>query len=228
MILTDWNELHAEMKNDAVRRYYDILSSKKGSLLVKRCFDAAAAFTLLALLSPLFAGLAAAVRLDSPGPAFYRQKRVTRDGREFRLHKFRSMRTDADKGLHLTSGDDPRITKTGRFIRKYKLDELPQLIDVLKGDMTFVGTRPEVPEYVSKYTPEMFATLLIPAGITSKASVIYKDESSLMSGETDTEKVYLEKILPDKMRCNLSELEEFSLLNDLRVMLDTVAEVFRQ
>ena len=180
MILRKWENLPPEMQVPEVKEYYDLLSKRKFQLVLKRAFDVAVYFLLLVMLSPAFAVLAVAIKLDSKGPVFYRQTRVTRYGENFRIFKFRSMVTDADKGSLLTVDGDSRITKTGKFIRKYKLDELSQLLDVFRGTMTFVGTRPEVPKYVEKYTPEMMATLLLPAGITSLASVYYKDENQLL------------------------------------------------
>jgi lipopolysaccharide/colanic/teichoic acid biosynthesis glycosyltransferase len=194
---------------------------------MKRLFDIVVSLTLLILLSPIFAILAIAIKLDSKGPVFYRQTRVTRYGKEFRIFKFRSMVTDADKGSLLTVGGDSRVTKTGRFIRKYKLDEFSQLIDVLRGTMTFVGTRPEVPKYVEKYTPEMLATLLLPAGITSEASIYYKDENELLDAAEDVEKTYLEVVLPDKMKYNLAAIRSFSFIDDIKVMILTVLAVFK-
>ena len=227
MILRKWESLPAEMQIPEVKVYYDILKKRKFSLLMKRLFDIAVSLTLLILLSPVFAILAIAIKLDSKGPVFYRQTRVTRYGEEFRIFKFRSMVTDADKGSLLTVGGDSRITRTGRFIRKYKLDEFSQLIDVLRGTMTFVGTRPEVPKYVEKYTPEMLATLLLPAGITSEASVYYKDENELLDAAEDVEKTYLEVVLPDKMKYNLAAIKSFSFIDDIKVMILTVLAVFK-
>lgn len=227
MILRKWEDLPSSMQKPEVREYYDILKKKKGQLILKRVFDAVVSFLLLVILSPLFLVLAIAIKLDSKGPVFYRQTRVTQYGEEFRIFKFRSMVTDADKGSLLTTGGDSRITKTGRFIRKYKLDELSQLIDVLRGKMTFVGTRPEVPKYVEKYTPEMMATLLLPAGITSEASVYYKDENELLDAAEDVEKTYLEVVLPDKMKYNLAAIRSFSFIDDIKVMILTVLAVFR-
>ena len=227
MILKKWEDLPKEMQLPEVREYYDILCKKKAQLLLKRIFDVVVSFSLLTLLSPVFIILAIAIKLDSKGPVFYRQVRVTKYGKEFRIFKFRSMVTDADKGSLLTVGGDSRITKTGRFIRKYKLDELSQLIDVLRGTMTFVGTRPEVPKYVDKYTPEMMATLLLPAGITSEASVYYKDENELLDAAEDVEKTYLEVVLPDKMKYNLAAIRSFSFIDDIKVMILTVLAVFR-
>ena len=227
MILRKWDDLPKEMQIPEVREYYDILCKKKFQLVVKRLFDIVVSFLLLAALSPFFIILAIAIKLDSKGPVFYRQTRITQYGKEFRIFKFRSMVTDADKGSLLTVGGDSRITKTGRFIRKYKLDEFSQLIDVFRGTMTFVGTRPEVPKYVEKYTPEMMATLLMPAGITSEASVYYKDESELLDAAEDVEKTYLEVVLPDKMKYNLAAIRSFSFIDDIKVMILTVLAVFK-
>lgn len=227
MILRKWNDLPKEMQIPEVKEYYDLLSKKKFQLVLKRLFDIVVSFTLLALLSPLFIILAIAIKLDSKGPVFYRQTRVTQYGEEFRIFKFRSMVTDADKGSLLTVGGDSRITRTGKFIRKYKLDEFSQLIDVLRGTMTFVGTRPEVPKYVEKYTPEMMATLLMPAGITSEASVYYKDENELLDAAEDVEKTYLEVVLPDKMKYNLAAIKSFSFIDDIKVMILTALAVFK-
>ena len=227
MILRKWEDLPKEMQIPEVKEYYDLLSKKKFQLVLKRLFDIVVSFTLLTLLSPLFIILAIAIKLDSKGPVFYRQTRVTQYGEEFRIFKFRSMVTDADKGSLLTVGGDSRITRTGRFIRKYKLDEFSQLIDVLRGTMTFVGTRPEVPKYVEKYTPEMMATLLMPAGITSEASVYYKDENELLDAAEDVEKTYLEVVLPDKMKYNLAAIKSFSFIDDIKVMILTALAVFK-
>lgn len=227
MILRKWENLPKEMQTPEVREYYDLLSKKKFQLVLKRLFDIVVSFSALALLSPLFIILAIAIKIDSKGPVFYRQTRVTQYGEEFRIFKFRSMVTDADKGSLLTVGGDSRITKVGRIIRKCKLDELSQLIDVLRGTMTFVGTRPEVPKYVDKYTPEMMATLLLPAGITSEASIYYKDENELLDAADDVEKTYLEVVLPDKMKYNLAAIRSFSFMDDIKVMILTVLAVFK-
>lgn len=228
MILRKWENLPPEMQVPEVKEYYDLLSKRKFQLVLKRAFDVAVSFLLLVMLSPAFAVLAVAIKLDSKGPVFYRQTRVTRYGENFRIFKFRSMVTDADKGSLLTVGGDSRVTKTGKFIRKYKLDELSQLLDVFRGTMTFVGTRPEVPKYVEKYTPEMMATLLMPAGITSEASVYYKDENELLDAAQDVEKTYLEVVLPDKMKYNLAAIRGFSFIDDIKVMILTVLAVFRK
>lgn len=226
MILCKWEKLPAELRTEAVRPYYEMLQKKQLSLLFKRIFDVVVSAVMLLILLPVFAVLAVAIKLDSPGPVFYRQVRVTRYGKQFRIFKFRSMVTGADKiGSQVTVGNDSRITRVGRFIRKCRLDELCQLIDVLRGTMTFVGTRPEVPKYVESYTPEMMATLLLPAGVTSLASIFYKDEDKLLEGAEDVDKIYVEKVLPGKMRYNLQAIEHFSFFGDIKLMFMTVFAV---
>ena len=166
-----------------VQEYYDILSKKKHSLKLKRCFDVVTALIMLICFSPIMLVISAAIVLDSPGGVFYRQERVTQYGKMFRIHKFRTMVSNADKiGTQVTVENDSRITKIGSILRKYRLDEMPQLVDILEGNMSFVGTRPETKKYVKAYTPEMRATLLLPAGITSEASIRYKDEAKLLEG----------------------------------------------
>lgn len=227
MIIKKWEKLPDFMKTDEVRKYYDILRRKKFSLFLKRLFDIVVSALMLVLLSPVFLILAAAIKIDSKGPVFYRQKRVTQYGKIFRIFKFRSMCDGADKkGSLVTVGGDKRITRVGKLIRKCRLDEISQLIDVLRGAMTFVGTRPEVPKYVEKYTPEMYATLLLPAGVTSEASICFKDEDELLNGAEDPDEVYIEKILPRKMEYNLKSLEKFSIFSDIKVMFGTVFAVF--
>ena len=225
-MLIEWDKLPKRMQNDAVREYYDILMKKKTSLALKRTFDAIVSAFMLILLSPVFLVLAIAIKADSPGPVFFRQVRVTQYGRKFRIFKFRIMVAGADKmGAQVTAKGDSRITKVGKFIRKYRLDELCQLIDILRGTMSFVGTRPEVPRYVARYTDEMMATLLLPAGVTSEASIRYKDEERLLEGAADVNEVYVKEVLPEKMKYNLEELRRFSLLNDFKVMIQTVIAV---
>ena len=225
-MLRKWEDLPEEMKTDEVRKYYDALSRKQFSLGAKRMFDLIIASMMLIVLAPVFGVLALIIKCDSEGPVFYRQTRITQYGKEFRIHKFRTMVSNADKiGTLVTVGDDVRVTKVGKLLRKYRLDELPQLIDILQGNMTFVGTRPEVPRYVSAYNKEMRATLLLPAGITSEASIYYKDESALLEGANDVDKVYIEQVLPEKMRYNLIMLENFSFIKEISVMLKTVLAV---
>ncbi len=226
MILKKWEELPKELQREEVRPYYEILSQKRGSLVCKRIFDVVVSAIMLLLLSPLFLLLAIAIKLDSPGPVFYRQVRVTQYGREFRIFKFRSMVANADQmGTQVTVGNDSRITRMGKLVRKCRLDEICQLIDILRGTMTFVGTRPEVPKYVASYTPEMMATLLLPAGVTSEASIRYKDEDELLESADDVDAVYVHKILPDKMRYNLQSIRSFSFWADIRTMFRTVLAV---
>ena len=226
MILKKWEALPENLRTEQVKPYYDALSKKKISLLCKRFFDVVASALMLLALSPVFLVLAVAIKLDSPGPVFYRQVRVTQYGKEFRIFKFRSMVSNADKiGTQVTVGNDSRITRVGKLIRKCRLDELCQLIDIFRGTMTFVGTRPEVPKYVASYTPEMLATLLLPAGVTSLASILYKDEDALLEGAQDVDKTYVEKVLPGKMYYNLKAMEEFHFFGDIKVMFMTVFAV---
>lgn len=224
MMLKKWENLPDNMKNDAVKQYYELLNKKRLSLFCKRLFDILAALIMLIILSPAFLILAIIIKVDSQGPVFYRQVRVTQYGREFRIFKFRTMVQNADKvGTQVTVNNDSRITKVGAFLRKYRLDEISQLIDVLRGTMTFVGVRPEVPKYVSHYTDEMLATLLLPAGITSKTSIFYKDESRLLDAAEDVDKTYIEQVLSNKMKYNLKSISQFSFWQDIKVMFMTVS-----
>ena len=226
MILKKWEDLPEQLRTDAVRPYYDLLARRRGSLLLKRSFDVIVSSLMLVVLSPLFLILAVAIKCDSPGPVFYRQVRVTQYGKEFRIFKFRSMVQGADRrGSLVTVSGDSRITRVGRFIRRCRLDELCQLIDVFRGTMTFVGTRPEVPKYVAAYTPEMMATLLLPAGITSEASILYKAEADLLDAAADVDAVYIHEVLPGKMKYNLEALKNFSFLSDIKTMFRTVFAV---
>lgn len=221
-----WENLPEALRNEAVRPYYEKLKKRPISRGAKRCFDIVVSLVLLLLLSPVFLILAIAIKVDSRGPVFYRQVRVTRYGKQFRIFKFRSMVSDADqKGSLVTVGGDSRITRVGKLIRKCRLDEISQLLNVLGGSMTLVGTRPEVPKYVAAYTPEMMATLLMPAGITSEASIRYKDEDELLAGAEDVDKVYVEQVLPGKMKHNLQSLLKFSFFGDIATMFRTVFAV---
>ena len=226
MILKKWEDLPENLRTDAVRPYYDLLAKRKGSLALKRCFDVVVSALMLLVLSPVFLVLAIAIKLDSPGPVFYRQVRVTQYGKEFRIFKFRSMVQGADKrGSLVTVSGDSRITRVGHLIRNCRLDELCQLIDIFRGTMTFVGTRPEVPKYVAAYTPEMMATLLLPAGVTSEASILYKDEAELLDAAEDVDAVYIREVLPGKMKYNLDALKNFSFFSDIATMFRTVFAV---
>jgi len=221
-----WEKLPADMKIDAVGPYYEALEKKKIDLVLKRIFDIIVSGALLILISPLFLILAIIIKLDSTGPVFFRQLRVTAYGKKFRIFKFRTMISDAERsGVLVTAKDDRRITKVGRLIRRYRLDEVPQLLDVFRGTMTFVGVRPEAMKYVEQYSPEMKATLLLPAGVTNLASIYFKDEDQLLIGESDTERIYLENILPSKMYWNLKGIKEFNFFNDIKILFITVLAV---
>ena len=226
MLVKEWNELPDYMQVEEVRPYYEILRKKKGQLVLKRIFDICVSLVLIVLLSPIIIFFSIWIKLDSKGPVFYRQERITQYGKVFRIFKFRTMVNNADKiGNLVTSKNDSRITKVGEKIRKYRIDEIPQLFNVLIGDMSFVGTRPEVKKYVDQYTPEMYATLLLPAGITSESSIRYKDEDKLLDIATDIDKVYVEKILVDKMKFNLERINNYSFLEEILTMLRTVFAV---
>lgn len=226
MILCAWDELPKRMQTEEVKPYYDFLKRKSFSLFIKRLSDIVLSFLLLIILSPVYLILAIVIKCDSKGPVFYRQVRITQYGREFRIHKFRSMVVDADKGTLVTIGEDARITKVGQFIRKCRLDEIAQLLDVITGKMTFVGVRPEVPRYVEHYTPEMMATLLLPAGITNLTSIYYSGESNLLGRLENPEKTYVEEVLPGKMRWNLEGIKRFSIIGDIKIMCMTILAVF--
>lgn len=230
MILKEFKELPKEMQNDSVLKYYDILKQKKIMLLLKRFLDFIGSLILLILLSPILIILAILIKIDSKGPVFYRQERVTTNGKIFKIFKFRTMIQDADKrGALITGKQDSRITRIGNKIRKGRLDELPQLINILKGEMSFVGTRPEVKKYVDMYTDEMKATLLMPAGVTSMASIKFKDEDEIISKQTKKGKTideaYVNDILPEKMKWNLEYIEKFSILEDIKICIETVIKV---
>ena len=225
-MLRKWEELPEFMRTPEVRPYWEILNKKRGQLVLKRIFDIAAALILLFLLAIPMAVIAVMIKKDSEGPVFYRQERVTTYGRHFRIHKFRTMVSNADKiGTAVTVGNDSRITRVGAKLRGHRLDELPQLLDVLQGTMSFVGTRPEAVKYVEQYKPEWNATLLMPAGITSEASIRYKDEAELLDKAEDADKVYVEEILPGKMKYNLRSVGSFGLGAELKTMLRTVLAV---
>lgn len=230
-MLCKWDELPSFMRTEEVRPYYDILKRRQVSLLVKRTFDFVMSSLLLLLLSPAFLILSVWIKLDSPGPVFYRQERVTQYGRIFRIYKFRTMVQNADKiGSLVTAGNDSRITKAGQKLRGCRLDELPQLINIWKGEMSFVGTRPEVVKYVKCYTKEMYATLLLPAGVTSEASIRYKNEDQIISEKTAegkaVDKTYLNDVLPQKMRWNLRSIRMFSLIKECFILFETILIVF--
>lgn len=224
MLLRPFARLPLEMQNERVRRCHELLAQKKAQLIIKRAGDVALSLLLLLLFAPAMAGIAAAIRLDSPGPAIFRQTRITRYNRPFRMYKFRSMRTGAPGG-RITCKDDKRITRVGKWLRRYRLDELPQLYNILRGDISFVGPRPEVECYVARYDDTMMATLLMPAGLTSPAAILFAQEAQFLDGEHN-ERVYCELILPRKAVLNLRYVETFSLRSDLKILLDTLRSLF--
>lgn len=229
MELRPWRLLPDEMRTKEVRKYYNILMKHRMWLKIKRFLDIVVAGIMLAVLIVPMGIIAAAIRLDSPGPVFFRQARVTQYGRIFRIYKFRTMVDNASRlGAAVTVDNDVRITKVGAFLRKYRMDEFPQLFNILAGDMTLVGTRPEVPKYVKMYTKEMYATLLLPAGLTSRTSIAYKDEDKLLGeamDEESTDRIYINEVLPAKMRYNLESMKNFGVRSDAAVLWDTFTSV---
>lgn len=256
MFLVKYEKLPESMQNEEVKKYYEILEKKKVSLVFKRIFDIILALIVLVILSPIMLILAIAIKIDSKGPVFYRQERITTNGKIFRIFKFRTMVQNADKiGSLVTVGEDKRITRVGKVIRKFRLDEFPQLLNIIAGDMSFVGTRPEVKKYVDKYSDNMKATLLMPAGVTSIASINFKDEDEILnryvqetrekvavgvaSGDNNSQlnseidekaiidEAYVNEVLPEKMKYNLEYIEKFSVLNDLKICVNTVIGVLK-
>lgn len=229
MLIKKWEKLPVELQIDEVRPYYEILRKKNFSLFWKRVFDIFVSGIVLLLILPFFLIISIAIKIDSKGPVFYRQERVTQYGKHFRIFKFRSMVTDADKkGTLVTIGDDSRITRVGKFIRKFKIDEMSQLIDIFRGTMTFIGTRPEVPKYVNQYKDEYLATLLLPAGVSSLASIVFKDENDMLRDAKNADEVYVNEILPIKMKYNLSELKKFGFWHDTKMCFATVFGVLKK
>lgn len=229
MSLCKWEDLPDYMQTQSVKPYYDYLDKLWIQLKCKRIFDLIGAFLLLSLLCPALVLIGLWIKIDSKGPIFYRQVRVTQYGKEFRIYKFRTMEQNADKNGHLiTQKGDLRITRVGKRLRKYRIDEIPQLLNILKGEMSFVGTRPEVPRYVKEYTPEMYATMLLPAGVTSEASIRFKDEDALLDGVNDFEQTYIQSILPRKLKVNLDSILAFSIVNDFKILLNTIRVVVFQ
>ena len=221
-----WEDLPPTLQTEEVRPYYEALSRRGLQLRLKRLLDVVGATVLFVLLGWLFVILALLIKLDSPGPVFFRQRRVTQFGREFRIVKFRTMTyRPVAPGDQITRGDDPRITRVGAVLRRYRLDENSQLIDILRGTMSFVGTRPEVPDYVRQYTPQMRATLLLPAGVTSTASIEFKDEAQILAAAPPGQDAYVTQVLPAKMRLNLRDVRDFSIGRDLRIAFRTILAV---
>ena len=225
-MLKNWNKLPEYMRTDEVRPYYDLLQRKKLSLFFKRVFDIVVSLIMIILCSPILLIISILIVKDSKGGVFYRQERVTQYGRVFRIFKFRTMVQNADQiGTQVTVSNDSRITKVGSKLRDCRLDELPQLFNIFLGDMTFVGTRPESVHYVKSYTNEMYATLLLPAGVTSEASIEYKDEADLLDKADDVDCVYINEVLPEKMKYNLNSIKEFSFFKEIATMFRTVFAV---
>lgn len=225
-MLKKWETLPEYMQNAEVRVYYDSLQKKKVSMFLKRVMDLVGGLILLILLAIPMIIISIMIKLDSEGPVFYRQDRVTTYGKHFKIHKFRTMVSNADKiGSTVTVGNDSRITKVGAKLRGCRLDELPQVLDLISGNMSFVGTRPEAVKYVEQYKPEYMATLLLPAGITSEASIRYKDEAELLDASSDVDKTYIEEVLPGKMKYNLDSIKNFSFFGDIATMFRTVLAV---
>lgn len=227
-MLRKWEDLPDYMRTEEVRTYYDSLKKKQMSLLLKRCFDLIVGIIVFIILSPIMIIFSIAIASDSRGGVFFRQERVTQYGRKFRIFKFRTMVANAESiGTQVTVQNDMRITRVGKLLRKTRLDEFPQLINVILGDMSFVGTRPEVTKYVERYTPEMYATLLLPAGITSMASIQYKDEDELLANADNVDDVYVNEVLPGKMKYNLSSITSFSFISEIVTMIKTVFAVLK-
>ena len=226
--MRDWESMPPFIKNESVKEYYDILKQHEKELRLKRKADVVLSVLMISFLWPVFLIIGILIKLDSPGPVFFKQERVTQYGRKFQILKFRTMVQDAEKlGSQITKSHDSRLTRVGKVIRGCRIDELPQLFNVLTGDMSFVGTRPEVVKYVRAYTDEMKATLLLPAGVTSEASISYKDEGELMEGVEDVDSVSIHQVLPEKMQYNLDALRTYILLGDFRTMIRTVFAVLR-
>ena len=225
-MLKQWEDLPEFMKTPEVRPYWEILNRKRGQLVLKRVFDFVLSILLLIILAIPMIVISIWIKLDSRGPVLYRQERVTTYGKHFRIHKFRTMVSNADKlGTAVTVGNDSRITRVGAKLRRLRLDELPQVFDVISGDMSFVGTRPEAVKYVERYKPEWNATLLMSAGITSEASIRYKDEGKLLNAADDIDRVYIERVLPEKMKWNLESVRRYRFLREVLTMLRTVFAV---
>ena len=228
MLLKPFENLPDEFKNDEVKQYYDILDKKRKSLLSKRIADIVLSLIMIVFLAIPMLIIAVIIKCSSKGPVLYKQERVTTYGRKFKILKFRTMKVGADKEGLLTTENDDRITGIGKVLRKLRLDELPQIFHVLSGKMSIVGTRPEVTKYVQQYTPVMYATLLMPAGVTSLASIKFKDEDRILGEVSDPQKVdeiYMNEILPKKMIYNLKYIERFGFKRDIYLMYKTVKQV---
>lgn len=216
------------MQTEEVKKYYDILNSKKGYLIAKRIFDFTLSLVMSLVFLPFIVLVGIMIKIDSPGKIFFLQKRVTTNGKVFKIFKFRTMKENSEKLSGVTIDNDPRITKLGKYLRKFRIDEIPQIFNILTGDLSFVGARPESLKYVKEYSPEMYATLLMPAGVTSPASILFKDEAELLKGAKNPDETYVKDILPKKMAYNLEYIENCSLLYDIKVMFKTVIAVIKK
>ena len=224
-----WEALPDFLRKKEVRPYYEHLQKCKWMLAIKRIMDFFLALLLAVFLMPCMIVIGILIKCDSSGPVLFKQIRITKYGRKFYIYKFRTMINGADKkGAKVTAQNDSRITKVGKVLRKYRIDEIPQLFNILLGDMSFVGTRPEVEKYVQRYTNEMRATLLLPAGITSLASIRYKDEENLLNSDDDIDMIYVQKILPEKMKYNLEAIKNFNIVSEIKVMIYTVLAVMNK
>lgn len=225
-MLREWDELPKFMRTEEIRPYYESLKRKKVSMVLKRAFDVVLSAFMLIILSPVMIVISIAIVLDSRGGMFFRQERITQYGKKFKIYKFRTMVVDAEQlGTQVTVKNDMRVTKVGAVLRKLRIDEFPQLLNIIAGDMSFVGTRPEATRYVKQYTPEMMATLLLPAGVTSEASIKYKDEAELLDGADDMDEIYVKDVLPGKMKYNLDSIRNFSFSGDVATMFRTMFAV---
>ncbi len=228
-ILISWNELPEYMQNEEVKKYYDILKKRSGALFLKRVFDIIVSSILIIFLLPFLLIIALIIKIDSPGKVIFAQERVTRYGKKFKVLKFRTMVENAEKlGANVTKDNDPRITRAGKWLRKLRADEFPQIFNILKGELSFVGVRPEVTRYVKEYSPEMYATLLLPAGVTSMTSILYKDESELLKNAENPDEVYVNDILSKKMKYNLEYIKNFGFWYDVKIMIKTVFAVIKK
>lgn len=228
VIMKAFEKLPPQFQNAEVKRYYDRLKKKRVKIFLKRLLDILMSVIMLVFLIIPIAVISIVVKATSKGPVMFRQERVTTYGKTFKILKFRTMVVDAERlGSQVTTENDSRVTGVGKMLRKYRLDELPQIFNVLSGSMSIVGVRPEVPKYVNRYRDEYYATLLMPAGITSPASIMYKDEDTLLAAGGDADTIYIESILPEKMKYNLNYIDNFGLFSDIGLMVKTVVEVFK-
>ena len=229
MRLKEWSKLPDKMRTKEVRKYYNILIKHSGWFKFKRIMDIFVASVMLIVLALPMAVIEVFIKADSKGPVLFKQKRVTQYGRIFEIYKFRTMVENAASiGSQVTVKNDVRITKVGKVLRKFRIDEFPQVFNIIRGDMTLVGTRPEVIKYVQCYTPQMYATLLLPAGLTSRTSIAYKDEEKLLSNASNADKVYIHDILPVKMKYNLESLKHFGFKEDCSILWATFLSVFKK